>query len=34
MEQKLIHTPDGVRDVYGTELRAKKNTEKKIIERK
>ena len=33
MEQKLIHTPDGVRDVYGTELRAKKNTEKKIIER-
>ncbi len=32
MEQKLIHTPEGVRDIYGSELSARKKISEKILE--
>lgn len=31
MEIKLLHTPEGVRDIYGTELRKKNKIQKKLL---
>lgn len=31
MQTKLLHTPEGVRDIYGTELRKKNKIQKKLL---
>ena len=32
MQKKLIHTPEGVRDIYGNEFRKKLETQNRLME--